>query len=254
MKIALLIISATFWFISSAMGQVGREYGDGMTPRFVTHLPKAYAAMTYTPTGESTHTIFNRIICFKRGCRKIIARMKRTRSIGFEEFTRQIRKNAKKGAYDSYKKTQPVPSDTSSIKKEAPKQIVKIAEAITVAAPLLKTDSLVILNEVLFETNSFKLNTEHLPTLDSMASFLSEHPTLDVKISGHPDNTGNEAHNLRLSTQRAEVVAAYLTNGGIPWQRVSFEGFGSSMPIMRNDIEAGKRKNRRVEILIHERR
>ncbi len=254
MKIALLIIIALCWCVPSAHCQVGREYGDGSTPRFVTHLPRAYMAMTYTPTGKSTHTIFNRIICFKRGCRKIIARMKRTRSISFEEFTRQIRKNAKKGAYDSYKRPRPIIKDTTQLKKVQPQQIAKGETVEQVAPPLLKRDSLVILNEVLFETNSFKLNTEHLPTLDSMTSFLAAHSTLDVKISGHTDNIGGEGHNLKLSTQRAEVVAAYLINKGVPWQRVSFEGFGSAQPIMSNDSEEGRRKNRRVEILIHERR
>ncbi len=251
MKIVLLAITLIFSCLNAARCQVGREYGDGVTPRFVTHLPRKYSTMTYTPTGKSTHTIFNRIICSKRGCRKTIARMKRIRSISFEEFTRRIRKNAKKGAY---KRSPPIQHDTTKIITTEPEQVAKIAEATKVTAPLLKSDSLVILNEVLFETNSFKLNSGHLPTLDSMASFLLGRPTLEVNISGHTDNTGNEAHNLRLSTQRAELVAAYLINQGISWERISFEGFGSAQPIMSNDTELARRKNRRVEMLIHERR
>jgi outer membrane protein OmpA-like peptidoglycan-associated protein len=253
MKIALLIMSLVLVSAHDALSQVGREYGDGSTPRFVSHLPRRYYAMTFQ-AGKSTHTMFSRIICFRRGCRKIIARMKRTHSISFEEFTRKIRKNAKKGVYKSYL---PVPPDTTRIKmkvEQIAKDVVVVEEKNEIAAPLLKTDSLVTLSEVLFETNSFKLNTEHLPTLDSLAAFLLQHATLEVKISGYTDNTGKESHNLRLSLQRAEVAAAHIIKLGVPWERVSFEGYGSARPIMSNDTEEGKRKNRRVEILIHERR
>lgn len=120
----------------------------------------------------------------------------------------------------------------------------------------IKKDSLITLteNEVLFQTNSFKLQSEHLASLDSIMSFLASHPQLEVEISGHTDNIGTENHNLRLSTQRAEAVAQYIVNKGISTKRTGFEGFGSSRPIASNDTEEGRRKNRRVEILIHNKR
>ena len=123
-----------------------------------------------------------------------------------------------------------------------------------VDAPVLKSDSLIVLNEFLFETNSSTLKVEHFSALDSIMDFLLSHPSLDVKISGHTDNTGRESHNKTLSTKRAEVVAEYLIANGVSGGRVTFEGFGSSRPIAPNSTDAGRNKNRRVELLIHDKR
>ena len=88
--------------------------------------------------------------------------------------------------------------------------------------------------------------------LDSIAKFLQDHPSLVAMISGHTDNKGTESYNLILSSKRAAVVAAYLIQNGASDGRVSSDGFGSAKPIVANDTESGRRKNRRVEILIHE--
>ena len=141
-----------------------------------------------------------------------------------------------------------------------PEQIVQreTAPSVTqkpkVDAPVLKSDSLIVLNEFLFETNSSTLKVEHFSALDSIMDFLLSHPSLEVKISGHTDNTGRESHNKTLSTKRAEVVAEYLIENGVSEDRVTFEGFGSSKPIAPNSTDAGRNKNRRVELLIHDKR
>ena len=181
------------------------------------------------------------------------------KSISFDEFKRRIERNAKKGMYkdmfkkppSTYKKPQP---DTTLIKKKVIEPIVLNEPTPTVASPVLKSDSLIVLGELLFETNSYKLKGEHFSALDSIAKFLQEHPSLVAMISGHTDDTGEESYNLILSSKRAAVVAAYLIENGASDERVSSDGFGSAKPIMTNDTESGRRKNRRVEILIHERR
>jgi OOP family OmpA-OmpF porin len=78
------------------------------------------------------------------------------------------------------------------------------------------------------------------------------HPERSVKISGHTDNTGNEAHNLTLSKRRADVVAEYLVNNGIDINRVETFGFGSAKPLLANTTDEERKKNRRVELLIHD--
>lgn len=171
-------------------------------------------------------------------------------AISYDAFRKRIRKNAKKGAYKKYK---PAPKvikpdtifirqDTALIAKSKPEPIA--------AAPILKADSLIILSEFLFETDSYKLTSEHLAELDSLGKFLKARPTLEVRVSGHTDNTGTERHNVVLSTRRAEVVAEYLVDKGAPYEKVVFEGFGSSQPIADNETPEGRSKNRRVEILI----
>lgn len=225
---------------------VGREYGNPTLPWFVSHLPESNQ-WVLTRTGP--HYVLRRIVCFDYTCRKMIGRRKALKSISFEEFRKRIRKNAKKGVY---KKATPaikdVKPDTILVRKE-PERIAE-DEPATVVAPILKSDSLIILSEFLFETNSYTLKGEHFSALDSIGKFLLAHPTLEVSVSGHTDSTGNERHNVALSMRRAEVVAEYLVDQGALYDRVVFEGFGSSQPIMGNETEEGRSKNRRVEILI----
>jgi len=111
-----------------------------------------------------------------------------------------------------------------------------------------------VLNEILFETNSATLKGEQFHSLDSLMDFLIIHPSLVVKISGHTDNTGRESHNQTLSANRAKVVAEYLIGNGVSEDRVSFEGWGSTKPIAPNNTTVGRSKNRRVELLIHDKR
>ena len=155
--------------------------------------------------------------------------------------------------------TDSIPTRRPAIKAQ-PDQIVQrettqpVVQRPKVDAPVLKSDSLIVLNEFLFETNSSTLKVEHFSALDSIMDFLLEHPSLEVKISGHTDNTGRESHNKTLSTKRAEVVAEYLIENGVSQDRVTFEGFGSSKPIAPNSTDVGRNKNRRVELLIHDKR
>jgi outer membrane protein OmpA-like peptidoglycan-associated protein len=117
-------------------------------------------------------------------------------------------------------------------------------------APVVKSDSTITLSEVLFEVNSYRLKQELIPTLDSLANFLRKELKSDVNVSGHTDNSGKEDYNLTLSSQRAEVVAGFLLDRGVDPERVNFMGMGSSQPVLPNDTPEGRRKNRRVEILI----
>lgn len=172
------------------------------------------------------------------------------RAISFDDFRKRVKKNAKKGVY---KKAIAIPKvvkpDTIKIVKE-PERIAAQEPSPAVAAPILKADSLIILSEFLFETNSYKLKGEHFSALDSIGKFLLAHPTLEVFVSGHTDSTGSERHNVALSMRRAEVVADYLIDKGALLDRVSFKGYGSSQPIRENETEEGRSRNRRVEILI----
>lgn len=248
----LLIYSLTLVLGSCAKGphvpvNTGREYGSPKTPRMVSHLPEANQ-WALRRTGH--HNVFQKILCFNYACRKMIGRRKVLKAISFEKLKKEIRKNAKKGAYKKYvPSTTEVHKDTIAVPDERI-QIVDTVIVPLVAAPILKADSLITLNEFLFEINRFKLKVEQLEELDSIAKFLKSHPTLEVSISGHTDNTGSERHNVSLSTRRAEVVAEYLIDKGAVYDRITYRGYGSSLPIDSNDNEKGRRKNRRVEILI----
>jgi len=70
-----------------------------------------------------------------------------------------------------------------------------------------------------------------------------------LKNNGYTDNSGESAHNLKLSQARAQAVVKALTDAGIDSSRLKAQGFGDSKPVSENDTEEGKAKNRRVELV-----
>jgi outer membrane protein OmpA-like peptidoglycan-associated protein len=86
--------------------------------------------------------------------------------------------------------------------------------------------------------------------LDKVVQLLSENPTLKIEISGHTDNVGTAADNLKLTENRAKAVTAYLANKGIDIKRLTFKGFGATQPIADNKTEEGKAMNRRTELKV----
>jgi large repetitive protein len=174
------------------------------------------------------------------------------RAISFKKFRKKIARNARRGEYkniriDSTQKRKPI------VREAIPVGIDTVTSPPTTAAPVAKPDSLIVLGaEVLFEINKSTLRSEHFITLNSIVDYLILHPERAVKISGHTDNTGRENHNLSLSKQRADVVAEYLVSNGIDIKRVETSGLGSAKPIAGNTTDEGRKKNRRVELLIHD--
>lgn len=226
----------------------GREYGNPKTPMLVSHVPEKNQ---WTLNRVDHHHIFKRIICFDYICRKMIGRSKTLLTTSKKECIKVMKRNAERGFFKSVAPAptqKPVKRDSlfSPDAVHIPNSKVSPAPV----APTLKADSLITLSEFLFETNSYKLRDEHFYELDALSQYLKTHPTLEVNITGHTDNTGDERSNIRLSASRAEAVAEYLVGRGVDYDKVIFKGLGSSQPIMGNETQAGRSKNRRVEILI----
>jgi outer membrane protein OmpA-like peptidoglycan-associated protein len=106
----------------------------------------------------------------------------------------------------------------------------------------------VILRGVNFQTGKATLTPEARDVLRDIASQLVENPQYRVQISGHTDNTGSRAANLRLSIARARTVETFLEANGVPRTQVTSKGFGPSVPIAPNATAAGRAQNRRVEL------
>jgi len=104
-----------------------------------------------------------------------------------------------------------------------------------------------VLKNVLFETGKAILLPQSYSELDMLAEHLKNNLPLKIEISGHTDNVGNEATNVKLSEQRAKAVCDYLISKSIDPGRMAHKGYGSSMPIAPNDSEEGRKQNRRVE-------
>ncbi|MEY4670470.1 MAG: hypothetical protein RLZZ415_349 [Pseudomonadota bacterium] len=103
---------------------------------------------------------------------------------------------------------------------------------------------------VTFDVASYSLKPSFRTTLDQVADSLIKYPNSLIDVYGHTDSTGSDAYNQTLSENRARTVAGYLQSRGVPAARIRSQGFGETMPVADNTSEAGRMKNRRVEIKI----
>jgi outer membrane protein OmpA-like peptidoglycan-associated protein len=106
------------------------------------------------------------------------------------------------------------------------------------------------INDIYFEFNSFELTEESKAVLDLLIEFLRENPTIYIEIQGHTDNIGNDAENLKLSSNRAKSVYDYLIANKIDSKRLTYKGYGKTIPVASNDTEEGRARNRRTVFVI----
>lgn len=104
-----------------------------------------------------------------------------------------------------------------------------------------------------FDFGKSTIKPESMYLIEQMAKELIEHDNIKVKISGHTDDVGTDEFNLNLSIERAKTVKAVLVKMGISSKRLSIEGLGESKPLVPNDSEENRKKNRRTEFTIIER-
>lgn len=105
-------------------------------------------------------------------------------------------------------------------------------------------------HDLLFDTDSAQLTPPLRRDLRALAANLNQYPNSTVQVNGHTDWVGEADYNLKLSRRRANSVARVLVNNGVGSGRVVTNGFGEAQPVATNQTEAGRRQNRRVEIVI----
>lgn len=114
----------------------------------------------------------------------------------------------------------------------------------------IETDGKTLIYGIYFDTGKASIKPESKPTLDAIAELLKKNPSLLLYVVGHTDDTGSVAANLDLSRQRAKSVVDALTSGyQITANRLQAEGVGPYAPASNNTSDAGKQKNRRVELV-----
>ena len=114
----------------------------------------------------------------------------------------------------------------------------------------IKTGTMLSLNIYFnFDSDSLIINTSKYE-LDRVIKLMNDHPTMIVEIGGHTDNIGSDEYNLDLSIRRAKSVINYLIKHGVKKDRLSAKGYGEKQPILNNNTEEGRSKNRRVEFEI----
>lgn len=106
------------------------------------------------------------------------------------------------------------------------------------------------LGDVLFDTDSAALRAGTVRNLEVLKQFLAENPDRSVIIEGHTDSTGTPDYNASLSQRRANSVAAFLRESGIPSERIVAVGYGQDFPVASNQSGVGRQQNRRVDVVI----
>ena len=107
-------------------------------------------------------------------------------------------------------------------------------------------------SDVSFDTGRADIRPNFRPVLDRFAQSLIASPATTVRVIGHTDSTGSDAINGPLSVNRAQSTRDYLVGRGVNANRVAIDGRGSREPIAGNTSDAGRARNRRVEIFVGE--
>ncbi|PPC78838.1 membrane protein [Pokkaliibacter plantistimulans] len=109
---------------------------------------------------------------------------------------------------------------------------------------------LVMPGNITFATDSEQIAPSFYNTLNSVVKVLVKYDQTHLDVVGYTDSTGSFEHNQLLSERRANSVASYLLQNGIPSSRVTARGLGERDPIASNDTADGRAQNRRVTLQI----
>ena len=112
---------------------------------------------------------------------------------------------------------------------------------------------LTIPNDISFDSGRHDIKPNLRPILDQFAQGLAQQQSTEVRIIGHTDNTGSDAVNNPLSVNRAQSTRDYLVARGVNASRITIDRRGEREPIADNSTEAGRARNRRIEIFLAER-
>ncbi len=114
----------------------------------------------------------------------------------------------------------------------------------------METGTQEVMRNIFFERDQAALDPASLSELGQLLTLLRDNPTLRLEIGGHTDIDGSEEHNDELSTRRANSVVDHLVNNGIPADRLVANGYGAGQPLVPNDSDANKARNRRTELRV----
>ena len=103
-----------------------------------------------------------------------------------------------------------------------------------------------------FDVGKSDLNPEFYGLLGKVQNAITIFPDCKITIEGHTDSQGGDETNQKLSQERANAVMYYLlANMNIEMTRVKAIGYGETKPIANNETSEGRKKNRRIDVIIH---
>jgi OOP family OmpA-OmpF porin len=101
-----------------------------------------------------------------------------------------------------------------------------------------------------FESGRDIIDPDSTGLLDRLIETALRCPSTNIEVAGHTDGDGEDAFNQALSEKRAQAVVNYLIKAGLPADRFTAVGYGSTQPIASNDTDEGKAQNRRIEFQV----
>jgi len=130
-----------------------------------------------------------------------------------------------------------IPKDSAKLMCEVPMKI-------------LKNEAKLQVHNIVFGLNSADLTEDSFLELDKVVELLQQNPNLSIELSAHTDDLGNDSYNDRLSLLRANAAMEYIVRKGIDRKRITSAGYGERMPLVPNNSEENRAKNRRVEFKV----
>jgi len=104
--------------------------------------------------------------------------------------------------------------------------------------------------DVLFDFGQYTLKPAARERLARISGIVGAYPDLLLEVEGHTDSIGSDEYNQKLSEKRADSVRDYLVNNGVSTDKVIARGLGKSEPVADNKTSAGRKLNRRVEMIV----
>ncbi|MFN3850024.1 MAG: sodium-translocating pyrophosphatase [Spirosomataceae bacterium] len=125
-------------------------------------------------------------------------------------------------------------------------QLIKFIES----SDAIDKDKWFNFNDLRFATGSSTIDSTSMNEVKNIAEIMKAFPNVNLKVGGYTDNVGDDAQNLKLSSERAKAVKEALTVLGIDAARVESEGYGEQHPVASNDTPEGQAQNRRIAVSV----
>ncbi|MCR5455388.1 MAG: OmpA family protein [Bacteroidales bacterium] len=173
------------------------------------------------------------------------------KDLAIEKLNRMRRSNAMKNADINMDPNLAFGDDYSDISITSD-ETINLDGSVTIVAEIkkMKEGVKMELHNINFETNSSALNASSYDELDKLVENLKMNAEISIELSAHTDDIGSDAYNFKLSDQRAASVAEYLITKGISKKRIISKGYGKTMPLVPNNSDENRAKNRRVELKV----
>ncbi len=104
--------------------------------------------------------------------------------------------------------------------------------------------------KIRFDSGRATIDPDSAGLLDRLIETALRCPSANIEIAGHTDADGEDGFNQALSEKRAQAVTDFLVKAGLPAERFTAMGYGSTQPVASNDTEEGKAQNRRIDFVV----